>query len=210
MSEDGKKEDHVTVTASHLRALPGRGEAPAVTAPTVGAVELEALFREHYDRVFRAAYRLTGSASDAEDVLQTVFLRLVRRASLPEFSPHAAAYLTRAAINASLDIIRARGAAPSVGLDEVGPAELMASPQQSPEALHQDRELRRLVQQALGKVSQNAAEMFALRYFEGYDNHEIARLMGTSHLVVGVLLHRTRTRLRKEIGEYLEAYHEKQ
>ena len=183
MSEDGKKEDHVTVTASHLRALPGRGEAPAVTAPTVGAVELEALFREHYDRVFRAAYRLTGSASDAEDVLQTVFLRLVRRASLPEFSPHAAAYLTRAAINASLDIIRARGAAPSVGLDEVGPAELMASPQQSPEALHQDRELRRLVQQALGKVSQNAAEMFALRYFEGYDNHEIARLMGTSHLV---------------------------
>lgn len=207
MSGDGKKEDPVTVTATHLRAVPGRGEMPKA-ATKVGAVELEALFREHYDRVFRTAYRITGSASDAEDVLQTVFLRLVRRESLPEFSPSAAAYLTRAAINAALDIIRARTSAQAVALDEVEPAELVASPRQSPEALHEDRELRRLIQKSLGSVSRNAAEMFVLRYFEGFDNHEIAQLMGTSHLVVGVLLHRTRTRLRKEIGEYLEAYHE--
>lgn len=208
MSGDGKKEDPVTVTATHLRAVPERDETPKATAAKVGAVELEALFREHYDRVFRTAYRITGSASDAEDVLQTVFLRLVRRESLPEFSPGAAAYLTRAAINAALDIIRARSTAQAVALEEVEPGELMASPRQSPEALHEDRELRRLIQKSLGRMSQNAAEMFVLRYFEGFDNHEIAQMMGTSHLVVGVLLHRTRTRLRKEIGEYLEAYHE--
>jgi DNA-directed RNA polymerase specialized sigma24 family protein len=45
--------------------------------------------------------------------------------------------------------------------------------------------------------------MFALRYFEGFDNREIARVMSTSALVVGVTLHRARARLRKEIGSYL-------
>jgi DNA-directed RNA polymerase specialized sigma24 family protein len=47
--------------------------------------------------------------------------------------------------------------------------------------------------------------MFTLRYFEGYDNGEIARLMSTSALVVGVTLHRARAKLRKEIGSYLRA-----
>jgi hypothetical protein len=32
--------------------------------------ELETLFRAHHDRVFRTAHRITGSAADAEDVLQ--------------------------------------------------------------------------------------------------------------------------------------------
>ena len=43
---------------------------------------------------------------------------------------------------------------------------------------------------------------------EGLDNKEIAVLMETSPLVVGVVLHRARTRLRKEIGHYLEKHHE--
>jgi len=202
---DGKKEETVPVKATHLRALPSE---PGVQT-SAPAIELEVLFREHYDRIFRAAYRVTGSASDAEDVLQTVFLRLARRNPMPDLSPSPAAYLTRAAINAALDIVRSPRASQSVSLDDVEPVELTASPKLSPEALHADRELRRLIQKALGRLSQNAAEMFVLRYFEGYDNHEIAKMMNTSHLVVGVLLHRTRARLRKEIGEYLEAYHEK-
>ena len=39
---------------------------------------LESLFRQHSRRVLSAAYRVTGSRQDAEDVLQTVFLRLAR------------------------------------------------------------------------------------------------------------------------------------
>ena len=212
MGGDGKKEITVPVKATHLRALPDQPKAVTATSTSpssVGAIELEVLFREHYDRIFRTAFRITGSTVDAEDVLQTVFLRLARRSEAPDLSPSPAAYLTRAAINASLDIVRARGIARSVSLDEIEPRELMTSQKQSPESLHADRELRRLVQKALNKVSQNAAEMFVLRYFEGCDNHEIAKLLGTSHLVVGVLLHRTRAKLRKEIGEYLEADHEK-
>jgi DNA-directed RNA polymerase specialized sigma24 family protein len=49
-----------------------------------------------------------------------------------------------------------------------------------------------------------------LRYYEGYDNKHIAEILGTSQVVVAVTLHRARTRLRKEIGKYLEKHHEAQ
>ena len=54
------------------------------------------------------------------------------------------------------------------------------------------------------KLGERAATVFALRYFEGYDNNKIAELLGTSPTVVAVTLHRARTRLRREIGQFLE------
>lgn len=206
MAGNAKEEDAVLTSSAYLRALPdppessGIASAAAATTPTSA---LEELFTEHYDRVWRAAYRVTGSPVDAEDVLQTVFLRLARKNETPDLSPSPAAYLTRAAINAALDVLRARGIASAVSLDDVEPAVLTTSMQQSPEANHADQETRRLIRRAVSKLGQNAAEMFVLRYFEGYENKEIAQMLGTSPLVVGVILHRARARLRKEIGEFL-------
>lgn len=175
---------------------------PVPNPPT----ELERLFEAHHERVFRAAYRITGSNEDAEDVLQTVFLRLVKSGQRYDFSEHPEAYLSRAAINASLDLMRSRGRAKTIGLDEA-PTESAAADM---ELEHVDRELQRLIRQAVSRLGTTAAEMFVLRYYEGYDNREIAKLMGTSQMVVGVVLHRARTKLRKEIGHYLEKHHEKQ
>ena len=171
--------------------------------------ELETLFRAHHDRVFRTAHRITGSAADAEDVLQTVFLRLAKGQEHYDFAGHPEAYLSRAAINASLDLLRSRARSKSVGLDDVDAANLVSS-FKNPEAEHRDRELQELIRHAVSRLGDTASEMFILRYYEGYDNHEIAKLMNTSQLVVGVVLHRARTKLRKEIGRYLEKHHEKQ
>jgi RNA polymerase sigma-70 factor (ECF subfamily) len=68
--------------------------------------------------------------------------------------------------------------------------------------------LRELIRQAVAKLEGRAADAFVLRYYEGYDNRRIAELLGTSQLVIAVTLHRARTRLRKEIGNYLEKHHE--
>src|SRR5207244_11897080 len=76
---------------------------------------------------------------------------------------------------------------------------------QNPETHHEDKELRKLIREAVAKLGETAGQMFALRYFEGYGNGEIAEIMNTSALVVGVTLHRARARLRKEIGKYLRA-----
>src|SRR5260370_368036 len=53
------------------------------SSPMENQSPLEILFRQHSDRVFRTAHRVTGSAADAEDVLQTVFLRLARGPESP-------------------------------------------------------------------------------------------------------------------------------
>jgi RNA polymerase sigma-70 factor, ECF subfamily len=189
------KEDDVPATAMHLRPLPNPPD------------ELESLFHEHHQQIFRTAYRITGSASDAEDVLQTVFLRLVRRTEPKSLAPNPAAYLVRAAVNASLDCLRSRRSPQSVTLEDLGP-DLIASRESGPEAQHADRELRLLIRKAVARLGPKAAEFFALRYFEGYDNREIAEMLGTSQMVVAVILHRSRARLRKEIGQYLEKHHE--
>jgi RNA polymerase sigma factor (sigma-70 family) len=60
--------------------------------------------------------------------------------------------------------------------------------------------LRERLRVAVAQLHPTAAEMFSLRYFEGYDNAEVAKLMDTSEGTVAVTLHRTRTRLQKELG----------
>jgi RNA polymerase sigma-70 factor (ECF subfamily) len=179
------------------------------TVNTATALELEDLFQAHHGRVFRTAQRITGSAADAEDVLQTVFLRLVKGQEDYDLSRNPEAYLSRAAINASLYLLRSRTRSKAVALDDVN-TESLASSFRNPELAHADRELQTLVRQAVARLGKTAGEMFVLRYYEGFDNKEIAVLLNTSPLVVGVVLHRARTKLRKEIGHYLEKHHEKQ
>lgn len=173
------------------------------------ASELETLFHAHHGRVFRTAQRITGSAADAEDVLQTVFLRLVKGQEDYDWSRNPEAYLSRAAINASLDLLRSRTRAKAVALDDAE-VDAMVGSFRSPEAAQADRELQTLVRQAVSRLGKRAGEMFVLRYYEGFDNKEIAAFFNTSPLVVGVVLHRARTKLRKEIGHYLEKHHEKE
>lgn len=169
--------------------------------------ELEILFRDYHKVIFRVAYRITGSQSDAEDVLQTVFLRLAPHPQR-DFSPNAGGYLHRAAVNASLDVLRNRKRANLVSLNVIDFEQNTNFSAASPEDDLADAELRELVRQAVAKLEGRAATIFALRYFEGLDNRHIAEILGTSQMVVAVTLHRSRTRLRKEIGSYLEKHYE--
>lgn len=192
--------------------LPGDLIDPAKSAtPDDGATgfeELGALFRDHYRGIFRVAYRITGSQSDAEDVLQTIFVRLTRDWSGRDLSPYPRAFLYRAAINASLDLLRRRKRANSVSLDVIDFDQNSKLAGPSPEDDLADTELHELVRQAVAKLEGRAATAFVLRYYEGYDNRQIAEVLGTSQMVVAVTLHRARTRLRKEIGSYLEKHHD--
>jgi RNA polymerase sigma-70 factor (ECF subfamily) len=172
--------------------------APETTPSGPDPGPLDRLWREHAPAVYRAAHRITGNPADAEDVLQTVFLRLARRQT-GGLDEQAGGYLHRSAVNAALDVLRSRQRAGWVPLESEGPHEPVASAADDPEAEQRRRDLRRHLRLALSRLSPRAAETFALRYFEGLPNHEIAALLGVSQGVVAVLLHRTRARLRKEL-----------
>jgi len=154
--------------------------------------EFERIFRAHHGLMFRTAYRITGNAADAEDVSQTVFLRLFRRGTSTDVLENEESYLRRAAINASLDVIRSRQADRTVELTDL-PAE---------PAREDPRELWQALGRALAQLKPRPAEIFALRFLEGFSNPEIARMLGISQVWVAVLVHRTRQQLRKELGAY--------
>lgn len=143
--------------------------------------------------MFRTAYRITGNAADAEDVLQTVFLRLLRRTSKSDAMENEESYLRRAAINASLDVIRSRQSNPTVELVDVA----------SERNEGNITELRQALGRALSKLQPRPAEIFALRFIEGMSNLEIARMLGISQVLVAVTVYRTRQQLRKELARYL-------
>jgi len=201
-ADEFSKEVNVALSATRFKVIPGAKAEPP-PEPAAGSIRvLEDLFREHHDRIFRAAYRVTGSVVDAEDVLQTVFLRLSRRGEV-NLEPNPGSYLHRAAINAALDLLRQRARAESIPIDDVTLV-LAANPKLSPEMQQRNRELRDCLRRAISKLGAKSAEMFVLKYYEGYENTEIARLMGTSAMVVGVLLHRARARVKKAVGDFLE------
>jgi RNA polymerase sigma-70 factor (ECF subfamily) len=165
---------------------PALGEDPVSTIPK----PLDELYQTHHAMVFRTAHRITGNAEDAEDVLQTVFLRLLRRDSgaLAEID-NPESYLRRSAVNAALDIVRARQADNTLELEK------MATSGSCTEL----RDLRDTMRRALSKLAPKTAEMVALRFFEGYTNPEIAKLMGISQIVVAVTVHRARKKLQQEL-----------
>lgn len=170
-------------------------------SPAGAAPGLEALFGKHREEVLQSAYRITGSRQDAQDVLQTVFLRLLRRPDNVVESTGAASYLRRAAINAALDLIRARRRSGSMSLDEL-PAEPVSTTGPGTDRGALDRELRHALRSGLAKLSERAAEVFTLRYFEGFDNRDIADLLDMSPTAVAVSLHRARGRLQRELAPF--------
>jgi RNA polymerase sigma-70 factor (ECF subfamily) len=160
------------------------GEVPVSTIPK----PIDQLYEAYHTMVFRTAHRITGNASDAEDVLQTVFLRMLRRESLAGIE-NPESYLRRSAVNAALDVVRARQTDHTLELERLP----------SSESCTELRELRDTLRRALSKLPPRTAEMFALRFFEGYTNPEIAKLMGLSQIVVAVTVHRARRKLQDEI-----------
>src|SRR5947207_3972873 len=70
--------------------------------------DVEDIFRQHYQLVYRTAYGVTGRAEDAEDVVQTIFLRLLKREVSPDLTKNLKGYLYRAAVNLSLNVVQTR------------------------------------------------------------------------------------------------------
>jgi RNA polymerase sigma-70 factor (ECF subfamily) len=161
--------------------------------------EIEKAFLENHEMVYRAAFRITGNTSDAEDVLQTLFLRLVRREWGPDRQLGWPPYLHRAAVNIAIDVMRTRSRV--VPLDETGVT--LRQNQPGPDREYSATELRELFTTALAELNSTAAEIFVLRYVEGCTIHEIAQMLDTTKGTIAVTLFRTRSRLRKSIGKVL-------
>jgi RNA polymerase sigma-70 factor (ECF subfamily) len=152
--------------------------------------EFEELFQENYQLVYRTAYGITGRTEDAEDVLQTVFLRLLRRGTPPDLQKNPKGYLYRAAVNLSLTTVQSRRR--HVLSDDMESFE--SAVRTGPEPHEQ---LQRRLSLALAQLNPRTVEILILRYEHDYSDAEIAKLLGKSRGAIALSLFRARTRLKR-------------
>ena len=151
--------------------------------------EFDELFREHYRLIYRTALAITGRSEDAEDVLQTIFLRLLRREFPPDLKKNPRAYLYRSAVNASLTALRARRR--RLQIHDIDAIRSLYASHDSNDDTH-----ARLID-ALSYLNASAVELLMLRYFHAYSDAEIAKMLGTTRGSVAVRLFRARAQLKK-------------
>ena len=169
-------------------ASPLAGEFIEMTS-TSALAGFAALYARHYEGVFRAALRVTGNAADAEDVLQTVFLRVLSRSEGEEAAGRPSAYFRRAAVNAAVDLLRRRAVHAETAYDDRA-----ASAGVEPAGLLKER-LRR----AIATLPNEDATLFLLRHVEGLSIEELAGMFRIEKNNVAVRLHRIRHRLQAEL-----------
>src|SRR3954467_6090478 len=133
--------------------------------------EIEDIFREHYRLVYRTAYRITGRAEDTEDVVQTLFLRLMRRGLPPDFHKNPKGYLYRAAVNLSLSAVESRRRY-VLDADTANRETGNTLPVTTEESYGE------WFSGALLKLRPRAVEIFLLRYEQDYTDKEIAKMLG--------------------------------
>jgi RNA polymerase sigma-70 factor (ECF subfamily) len=164
-------------------------DQPIAMTPTTARVGFAELYNRHYDAVFRAALRVTGNPADAEDVLQTVFLRVLAQGDDIEAAPPPVAYFRRAAVNAAVDLLRRRAVRAGSVYDDEAPHAAVEPPSL----------LKEQLRRALATLDGDDAALFLLRHVEGLSIDELAGMFQLEKNNVSVRLHRIRHRLQAEI-----------
>lgn len=149
--------------------------------------------RQHADRVYRLAFRLTGDAHDAEDLTQETFIRVFR--SLSTFTPGTfEGWLHRITTNLFLDMVRRRGRLRMEGLPE--DTDRLPGGGPDPEQVFSDTRLDPDLQSALDALAPEFRAAVVLCDVEGLSYEEIAATLGVKLGTVRSRIHRGRQALR--------------
>jgi RNA polymerase sigma-70 factor (ECF subfamily) len=164
---------------------------------------LAELYRRHRERLEAVAYRVLGDHADAQDVVQRIFLALPQAG----YRGHASlwSYLYRAAVNGSVNVLRARrrreAAGEAAAAAQLLGGELAAAP--GPEERVLEGEILAAVAAALQKVKPRHRHALVLRIVWDLSNTEIAEREGVPLATVSTWLRRGREELRQALGPLL-------
>jgi len=169
--------------------------------------EFDELVYRYYQQAYNLAYRLTGNAADAEDLVQEAFLRAYRFFERYDRSMPFMNWFNRILTNLYIDEYRRRGRLRTVSIDEVYNNEdgdegtTMDIPDSAPDPLERalSNEYREAIHEALQHLSPEFRVAVVLADMEGYSYEEIAETTKTSLGTVRSRIHRGRKQLRDYI-----------
>ena len=171
----------------------------------------EALVDAYGARVYRLAIRITGNASDAEEVVQDALWTVVRKIDTFRGDSAFGSWLYRIATNAAYQKTRGRRRRPEISLDDVLPVfhedGMHATPivDWSPRVADPSRqtELRRVLGAALDALPEDYRAAVVLRDIEGLSTAEVAEALGLSIANAKTRVHRARLFLRHRLAASL-------
>ena len=150
----------------------GRDERAWVRGAQAGsASDLEALFRAHWSRAYRAAYQVVHDAAGAEDVAQEAFLAAVRALDRFDSRRPFGPWLHRIVVNRAIDWARARALRREVATEEAVAAA------RAPDAADVAARPSEDVLGALASLTPDHRAVIVLRYLLEYSPGEISRIL---------------------------------
>ena len=168
-----------------------RQERAWVQAAQAGSASaVEALFRLHWPRAYRAAYLVVHDGAAAEDIAQEAFLAAVRRLDQFDRSRPFGPWLYRIVVNRAIDVVRLRKLRAESELHEAR-EDLSAA---EPVGQLSDTTLA-----ALAALSPEHRAVIVLRHLLGYTPGEIAELLGLPRGTVNSRLRRGLDQLRETV-----------
>ena len=192
-----------TATPTADSALPGGPARPgAAVLPGEGSAwsppTWDEVVRDHADRVYRLAYRLTGNQHDAEDLTQETFVRVFR--SLASYRPGTfEGWLHRITTNLFLDMVRRRARIRMEALPDDSDRIPGSGPE--PEQVFSDTHLDPALQSALDQLPPEFRAAVVLCDVEGLSYEEIGATLGVKLGTVRSRIHRGRAALRAALEQ---------
>ncbi len=159
---------------------------------------LAPLMARHYQRLYRIALSYLRNPDDALDAVQETFVKAYQNAARWDGSAEAGPWLTRIAVNQSIDRYRRarRRRATFAPWEESDHDETKAGEDPSPERRAEGRQIAERIARALGALPERQRAVFVLRHYEEMSLEEIAGSLGMSLGTVKSSLHRAVHRLR--------------
>ena len=153
--------------------------------------DFEALFSKYRQLAYRGAYSVIGNKRDAEDALQSLFLKLIDQGFSEDSVRDPAGYLYRAAANEARQMYRARKRRNHTEND----VELLKDP--ATDRHRGEEAMREQLLDAMAQLEPEQADILLLWFERGYSDAEIAGLLGKTRGAVAMMLHRAKQRLKE-------------
>ena len=163
-------------------------------------MNVQQLFAEHYEALFRYLVRLTGDADAAADATQDAFVRLIER---PPQDGQIRAWLFRVATNLVRDESRVRRRRLEILSESVDRAPIGDQPL-APDTALEAKERSLLVREALARLSLRERTVLLMRE-QGFSHQEIAETVETTTKSVGSMIARALQKLSVELAPFPEA-----
>ena len=150
---------------------------------TLDRGEAERLVHAYSDLILRLSYTYLKSTDDAQDICQTVFVKLLMEPREFKSPEHERAYILRMAANACKDLLKSHWRRTTVAMEA---ASHIPAPELEEGSLSA----------AVNLLPPKYRAVIYLYYYEGYSSKEIARLLGRNPATVATQLRRGRTQLK--------------